>query len=196
MITEESPLATVAFAKTPAHERFVQGFEGQTKGRYAITYLAAVGVLGGTALVESIKRDLGNKVYLPEGMYPGRDVAVICDRALRAGLSMARLGEQIIPSRLRANPEMFAGMTIMEAFQVLEQASTNDTSYYQDKSWPAPQIEPGHALVYRPGRPSPCETFVGILQGFFNAFRVRGSAREIACIWEGSPYCTFEARWD
>ncbi|HEV8578322.1 MAG TPA: hypothetical protein VGX68_04510 [Thermoanaerobaculia bacterium] len=195
MISESPQLAAVAFAKSAAHERFVQSFEGKTKGRYAIAYLAAAGVLGGPALVESIKWDLGNKVFLPEEMYPGRDVALICDRAARAGLSMARLGEQIIPSRLRANPEMFQGKTILEAFQVLEQASQNDTTYYANQTWPPPQIEPGRALLYRPGRPTPCETFVGILHGYLKAFGVQGSAREVACIWEGSPYCTFEVRW-
>ena len=194
MISESPQLAAVAFAKSAAHERFVQCFEGKTKGRYAIAYLAAAGVLGGPELVASIKRELGNKVFLPDGMYSGRDVALICDRAARAGLSMARLGEQIIPSRLRANPEMFDGMAITDAFQVLEQASQNDTTYY-NQTWPPPRIEPGRALLYRPGRPTPCETFVGILQGYLKVFGVQGSAQEIACIWEGSPFCTFEVRW-
>lgn len=192
---EISLLPTVAFAKSPAHERFVQGFEGQTKGRYVIAYLAGVGVLGGHTVVDSIKRELGSPVYLPDGMYPGRDLAVICDRAARAGLSLARLGQLIMPSRQRANPEMFEGKTIEEAFEVLEQASRRDTSYYENKSWPPPKIEPGCAVVYRPGRPTPCETFVGIVQGLLKVFGVSGSVRETACLWKGSAYCTFEARW-
>ncbi len=188
-------LPSVAFAKSPDHERFVQSFEGQTKGRYIIAYLAGVGVLGGHAMVDAIKGELGNPVYLPDGMYPGRDLAVICDRAARAGLSLARLGQLIMPSRQRANPEMFQGKTIEEAFEVLEQASRRDTSYYENKSWPPPQIEPGCAVVYRPGRPTPCETFVGIVEGLLKVFGVTGAVRETACLWEDGAHCTFEARW-
>lgn len=194
-MTEKLLLPTVAFAKSPAHERFVQSFEGQTKGRYVIAYLAGVGVLGGASLAESIKRELGNPVYLPDGMYPGRDLAVICDRAARAGFSLSRLGQLIMPSRQRANPEMFRDRTIQEAFEVLEQASRRDTTYYENKSWPSPRIEPGHAVVYRPGRPTPCETFVGIVEGLLRIFGVSGTVRETACLWEGSSHCTFEARW-
>lgn len=190
-----SLLATVAFARCPAHERFVQSFAGQTKGRYVIAYLAGVGLLGGSKLVDSIKEDLGFPLYHPDKMYPGRDVAVVCDRAARAGLSLVRLGELIVPARLRANPEMFDGLTVEQAFSVLEQASQRDTSYYVNASWPAPQIEPGHAVVFRPGRPTPCETFVGIIQGLLNTYGVAGSAQETACLWEGHPFCRFEARW-
>lgn len=195
MVAEESPLARVAFAKTAAHGRFVQGFEGRAKGRHVIAYLAGVGMLGGQDLVGSIKRDLGNPTYLPDAMYPGRDLAVICDRAARAGLSLRRLGEIILPSLRRANPEIFERKTIAEAFEVLEQASRRDTSYYENETWPAPQLAPGRAVVFRPGRPTPCETFEGILLGLLKTFGVEGSVKETECLWKGSPYCAFEARW-
>lgn len=35
-------LKTVAFAKSPEHERFVQDFEGMARGRYALAYLVGV----------------------------------------------------------------------------------------------------------------------------------------------------------
>jgi hypothetical protein len=109
-------LARVAFAKNPEHERFVQGFAGRTRGRYALAYLVGVEILAGSDLRKSIEAELGNPVYLPAELCDGRDLAVICDRALRAGVSMTRLGELVIPSYKRANPKAFEGKTVTEAF--------------------------------------------------------------------------------
>jgi hypothetical protein len=108
---------------------------------------------------------------------------------------MTRLGELVIPSYKRANPKAFEGKTVMEAFEILEKASREDSAYYGDQEWPAPVIEPGRAVLCRPGRPTPCDTFVGTLLGLLKAFGTAGSARETGCRWEGQPYCTFEAVW-
>lgn len=43
-------LKSVAYAKSPAHERLVRDFEGKSKGRYVLAYLVGIGVLGGSEL--------------------------------------------------------------------------------------------------------------------------------------------------
>lgn len=188
-------LKTVAFAKSPEHERFVQDFKGKTRGRYALAYLVGVGVLGGPKLRASIETELGNPQFVPGEMYPALHVAVICDRAVRARLAITRLGELCFPAFRRAHRGLFEHKSVMDGFQLLERASRQDSGYYGDQRWPDPKVEPGHAVVYRPGRPTPCDAYVGILLGMLRSFGVEGSAEETACLWEGAPYCAFETRW-
>jgi hypothetical protein len=195
MVDLKSLLRTVAFAKSPEHERFVQEFEGQTRGRYAIAYLVGIQVLGGPKLRAEIEAELGNPTFLPDQLYSALYVAIVCDRAVRAGLPVVRLGELCFPAFRRAHRELFEHTSVEDGFSLLERASRQDSGYYGDQQWPQPQLGAGRAVVFRPGRPTPCEAYVGILSGMLQSFGVEGSARETACLWQGAPFCTFEAVW-
>src|SRR5262245_7269946 len=123
-------LTSIAYAKSPEHERFVRDFEGTSKGRYVLAYLVGVAVLGGSELRASIERELGSVRYFPDDMFPALHLVVICDRAVRAGLSIPRLGELVFPAFKRARPELFAGTDVMDGFRLLEKASREDSGYY------------------------------------------------------------------
>lgn len=188
-------LPTVAFAKSPEHERFVQEFQGETRGRYALAYLVGVEVVGGPDLRNSIDRELGNPLFLPDQMIPALNLAVICDRAVRARLAIPRLGELAFPAFRRAHRELFEKTSVADGFDLLERASRQDSSYYGAQAWPAPQVQAGRAVMFRPGRPTPCEAHVGIIVGMLRSFGVEGAAEETACRWQGAPFCTFEVKW-
>lgn len=147
----KSLLKTVAFAKSPEHERFVQDFSGKTRGRYALAYLVGVEVLGGPGLRASIERELGSPQFVPDEMYAALNVAVICDRAVRARLAITRLGELCFPAFRRAHRELFEHTSVMDGFQLLERASRQDSGYYGDQRWPDPKVEPGSCRRVPPG---------------------------------------------
>ena len=187
-------LTSVAYAKNPDHERFIQGFTGQCRGRYHLAYLVGVEILSGPALRAEIERDLGQPRYLPDQMYPSRDLAVIFDRAVRAGLSAERLGELVIPTYKRVNPHAFEGRSVADGFEILERGWRTETTYGGVS--PAHEVEPGRVKIFRVGQPTPCAFFVGVIHGLFKAFGVEGSAAETTCQWEGAQSCCFEARWE
>jgi hypothetical protein len=187
-------LSTVAYAKSPSHERFIQGFGGKLKGRYLIGFLVGVEYLGGAPLRQQIERELGNPHYGPEEWVGVRDMAVIFDRAVRAGVSVERVGELVMPSYKRANPLAFEGRTVQEAFDILERAYRQDTSY----GGVSPGLDKALGLVrvHRVNSPLPCQCFSGVIKGLLQCFGVIGSVHEIACQWEGANSCCWEARWN
>jgi len=187
-------LHNVVYAKNPAHELFLQGFTGQCRGRYHLAFLVGVEILAGPSLRAEIERQLGQPNYLPDSMYPGRDLAVIFDRAMRAGLAAERLGEMVIPAYKRSSPQVFEGKTIADAFEILERGYRTDTTYGGVS--PAHELGLGRVRIFRAGHPTPCGVFVGVLHGLFRVFGLHGSTTEIACQWEGAQSCCFEAVWD
>lgn len=187
-------LESVAYAKNPDHERFIQGFIGECRGRYHLAFLVGVEILQGPPLRAKIEGDLGHPRCLPDEMYPGRDLAVIFDRAVRAGLSAERLGQLVIPTYKRSNPQIFEGKTVADAFEILERGYRTDTTYGSVS--PAHEAGPGRVRIFRVGHPTPCAVFVGVIGGLFKVFGVEGSAAETACQWEGAATCCFEARWE
>lgn len=188
-----APLPSVSYAKSPEQEEFVQNFQGKLKGRYHLAFLVGVEYLGGAPLRAEIERELGNPTYNLEEMTPARDVIVIFDRAVRAGLSVERLGQLVFPTYQRKNPKAVEGKTIAEGFELLERAYREDTNY--DGVSQAHEVEPGCVRLHRKGSPLPCAYFVGVLKGVLTVFGVDGVARETACQWDGAPGCCFEARW-
>ncbi len=187
-------LDSVAYAKNPDHERFIQAFTGQCRGRYHLAFLVGVEILAGPPLRAEIERDLGHPRYVSDQMYGGRDLAVIFDRAMRAGIRAERLGELVIPTYRRANPHLFDGKTVADAFEILELGYRTDTTYGGIS--PAHEVEPGRVRIFRAGQPTPCAVFVGVIHGLLKVFGAEGSAAETACQWEGARACCFEARWD
>ena len=143
----------------------------------------------------SSEGELGNVEFVPDRMYSALNLSVICDRAVRAGLSMVRLGELCFPAFRRANRELFENTGVADGFALLERASRQDSEYYGGKQWPEPQVEPARAVMFRPGRPTACDAYVGIISGMLQSFGVECSVRETACLWQGAPFCTFEAVW-
>jgi hypothetical protein len=189
-----APLDSVAYAKNPAHERFVQRFEGKLKWRYHLAFLVGVEFLGGKALRAAIEQELGNPDFPLNEMRPARDMVVIFDRAIRAGLKIERIGELVFPAYKRAHPELFAGATPLDGFALLERGYREDTNYGGVS--PAQEISNGRVRLYRTDSPAPCQYFVGCLHGVLHTFGIHdGSAEEVACQWDGAPSCAFEVRW-
>ncbi len=187
-------LESIAYAKNPAHERFIQNFGGKLKGRYVIGFLVGVEYLGGAPLRKQIEAELGNPRYGPDEWVAVRDMAVIFDRAIRAGVSVERMGELVMPAYKRSHPQAFAGRTVQDAFDILERAYRQDTTY----GGVSPGLEkaPGLVRVHRFNSPLPCPCFSGVIKGLFHTFGVLSSVHEIACQWEGANSCCWEARWN
>jgi hypothetical protein len=194
-ITRTLPLLTsIAYAKNVAHEKFVLGFDGQLKGRYVIAFLVAVEYLGGAALRKAIERELGDPLYVPDQWTPARDMIVIFDRAARAGVSVERMGELVIPAYKRAHPEAFVGKTVLDASDILERGYRNDTTYGGVS--PEAEKSPGRLRAFRANSPVPCQYFVGVIRGLLQVLGTTGTVHEVACQWEGGgKSCCFEARW-
>jgi hypothetical protein len=190
----DAALANIAFAKSPAQQRFIQTFDGKLKGRYVIGYLVGVEFLGSTPLRHQIEKDLGNPRYAPDEWVSVRDVAIIFDRAVRAGLSVERLGELVMPAYKRAYPKEFEGRSVYDAFEVLERAYRQDTSYGGIS--PALEKSAGLVRVHRINSPLPCDCFSGVIRGLFQCFGVVCTVTEISCQWMGGPSCCWEARWN
>ncbi len=184
----------VAYAKSPMHERFLQGFEGKLRGRYPLAFLVGVEYLGGAALRQDIERELGNPHYGPDEWTDARHLVVMFDRAVRAGVSVERIGELVMPAYKRAHLKVFEGATIVDGFDILERAYRQDTTYGGVAS--ARERAPGMVRVFRTNSPLPCQYFIGVLKGLFQCFDLIGSVHEIACQWEGASCCCFETHWD
>jgi hypothetical protein len=56
-------------------------------------------------------------------------MVIIFDRAVRAGVSVERVGELVFPAYKRANPTLFDGKTVLNGFELLERAYRDDTTY-------------------------------------------------------------------
>lgn len=188
-----APLPTIAYAKNAAHERFIKSFTGQMKARYNLAFLVGVEYIGGQALRAAIERDLGDPRYRPEDWCSTLDAVLIFDRAARAGISVERLGELVLPTYRRANPKVFDGKNVTDGFDILESAYRADTSYGGVS--PGHEVKPGRVRLFRADSPLPCAYFVGVVRGLLQVFGVSGEVREVACQWEGEPVCGFEARW-
>jgi hypothetical protein len=194
---EPTPMETVprqiAYAKNVAHQRFLDSFNGQLKGRSNLAYLVVVEFVGGSELRKDIEAALGNPTYVPDEWCSARDAIVIFDRAVRAGLPMERLGYRVMPTFKRAFPARFEGKTVHDAFQILEDAYRENTTYGGVS--PGALVEPTRALVYRKGSPLPCDYFPGVINGLLGLFSIEATTREIACQWDGAPACCYEANW-
>lgn len=188
-----APLPSIAYAKNRDHERFVQSFVGQLKGRYHLAFLVGTEFVGGKALREAIEEELGHPNYPLNEMAPARDVVVIFDRVVRAGVAVERIGELVMPTYKRANPKLFEGKSVHDGCALLEKAYREDTTYGGVS--PTSEAGPGHVRLFRTNSPLPCQYFVGVIKGVLQVMGVQGSVEEVACQWEGAPSCGFQARW-
>jgi hypothetical protein len=192
-VTQETGLSSVAYARNALHQRFVLEFEGQLRARYNLVFLETVGVLGGAKLRRDIERELGHPRYAPDGWASVRDAILIFDRAVRAGVSVEQMGELVMPTYKQANPDVFRGRSITDAFEILEKGYRQDTSY----GGVSPGLKTGrdHASVFRRNSVFPCLYFVGVIRGLLGLFGVQGTIGEVECQWQGAPSCRFDARW-
>ncbi len=183
----------IVYAKNAAHQKFLEDFQGQMKGRSSIAALVVIEFVAGSKLRKEIEAELGNPAYQTHEWCSARDLIVIYDRAIRAGVSAERLGFRVMPNYKRTFPELFEGKTVRDAFGILEKAYRENTTY--GGVAPAAQIEPARALVYRKNSPLPCGYFVGVINGLLDIFSVKATTREIECQWEGAPACCYETQW-
>lgn len=183
----------IVYAKNAAHQKFLEGFQGQMKGRSSIAALVVIEFVAGSKLRKEIEAELGNPTYQTHEWCSARDLIVIYDRAIRAGVSAERLGIRVMPNYKRTFPELFEGKTVRDAFGILEKAYRENTTY--GGVAPAAQIEPSRALIYRKNSPLPCDYFVGVINGLLDLFSVKAATREIECQWEGAPACCYETQW-
>lgn len=182
----------IAYARNAAHNQFLHNFDGKVKGRYQLAFLVGIGFVGGLQLRQDIETDLGNPIYALDEWYSGRDVILMFDRAVRRGLSPERIGLLSVPAYKRANPSVFEGKTIRQAFEFLDQGFRSETTY---GTCPAAILESTRALIQRTDAPIPCGYMVGLLKGLLDLFEVQGRVREIECQWDGAGACRFEAGW-
>jgi predicted hydrocarbon binding protein len=190
-----APLDTIAYAKSPAHERFLRTFEGRTRGRYCLAYLVGLEVLGGTELRRRVEAELGNPRYQGDEWHPLQDMILIFDRAMRANVSLFRLGELVVPTYKRANPEPFEGKTVVDMFGILERGYRSESPGTQIAS----EVDPANRVgrIYRVDAAAPCEYFRGVVSGALKTFgQHTGSAVETTCQWEGAARCAYEGRWE
>lgn len=183
----------IVYAKNAAHQQFLERFTGKLKGRSTIAALVVIEFIGGSQLRKDIEAELGNPIYQPDEWCSARDLIVIYDRALRAGVSAERLGHRVMPTFRRSFPALFEKKTVSDAFGILERAYRENTTY--GGVAPGAVLEPTRALIYRKGSPLPCEYFVGVIDGLLGMFSVKATTREIECQWEGAPACCYEAKW-
>jgi hypothetical protein len=183
----------IVYAKNAAHQQFLDGFHGKLKGRSSIAALVVIEFIGGSTLRKDIEAELGNPTYQPDEWCSARDLIVMYDRALRAGVSAERLGYRVMPTFMRSFPELFQGKSVRDAFHILEKAYRENTTY--GGVAPGAHIEPTRALVYRKASPLPCDYFVGVINGLLGIFSVKGTTHEIECQWQGAPACCYEATW-
>jgi hypothetical protein len=189
-----APSMTISYAKSPAHEAFIQAFDGQVKARYLTAYLNYVGTLGSPQLRTDIERALGSPRYQPDDWRPVREAILIFDRAARAGVSVERMGELVMPTYKEGHPLAFEGRTMTDAFDILEAAYRRDTSYGGVS--PGLVKGPGRASVFRQNSVFPCAYFVGVIKGLLRLFGTEGTVVEVECQWQSKPSCRFDARWD
>jgi hypothetical protein len=187
------PLESVAYAKSSAHQRFIQGFEGQLRGRYLSVFLQIAGVLGGPKLRTDIERELEHPRYHPDQMSSARHGVLIFDRATRAGVSVERMGEMVMAAYKQANPEVFEGKSVLDAFELLEAAYRRDTTYGGVS--PGLRLGRNEASIFRRNSAFPCAYFAGVIKGTLLLFHVVGSVTEPECQWQGAPSCRYDARW-
>jgi hypothetical protein len=192
MVTQRS-FESVSYAKNPAHEAFIRTFKGQCRGRYAVAFLVGAGLTAGAELRAKIEAELGHPKYGLDDWCDARDCAFIFDRCIRAGVSVERIGELVLPAYKRAHPKVFEGKTVLNAFEILEAAYRADTSYGGVS--PGLVASAGRATVYRKDSPLPCDYFVGVIKGLLSVFGARGSVRETECQWDGAPACTYLTTW-
>ncbi len=187
-------LDNVVYARNPAHQKFIQCFEGELRGRYLSTFLQIAGVLGGARLRADIERELGNPRYEPDGMLSVRHAVVIFDRAERAGVSVEGMGEMVMAAYKQANPEAFAGKSVINVFELLEAAYRRDTSY----GGVSPGLRMGNteASIFRRNSVFPCAYFGGVIKGALLLFHVVGAVTEAECQWQGAPSCRYDVRWN
>ncbi|HWZ42239.1 MAG TPA: hypothetical protein VNW97_02125 [Candidatus Saccharimonadales bacterium] len=183
----------IVYAKNDAHQKFLDTFNGQLKGRTNLSFLVVIEFVGGEQLRKKIEAMLGNPTYLPDEWCSARDAIVMFDQALRAGVAAERLGHRVMPTYKNNFPAIFEGKTIRDAFEILERAYASNTTYGGVS--PVAVVEPKRALVYRKGSPLPCDYFVGVINGLLKLFSIDSTTREIACQWNGAPACCYETTW-
>ncbi len=127
------PVATfptqIAYAKNAAHEQFLRNFDGKLKGRYNLAFLVGIEFVGGHQLRREIETALGNPTYRPDEWCSGRDLIVMFDLAVRAGVSPERIGMLTMPTYKRAYPDLFKGKTVRDGLVLFDQGYRTDTTY-------------------------------------------------------------------
>ncbi len=186
--------AKIVYAKNPAHEQFMRSFDGKLLGRYHIAFLVVIEFAGGPELRRSIEDALGHPTYLPNEWFSARDLIVMFDLAIRAGVAAERIGTLVMPTFKRANPKVFEGTTIRDGFERFDQGYRDDTTYGGVS--PGTLVEPTRAVVHRKGSPLPCDYFAGVVKGLLGVFSIQGTCREVECQWTGARACRFEATWE
>jgi hypothetical protein len=182
----------IVYARSKEHDQFLRSFVGDLKGRYLLAYAVGIEVVSGRELRLQVERELGDPRFEPETLYDIRYLVVMLDRAMRQGLSSERLGELIVPTRKRTNPQAFAGKTVGEAFQSMIDGYRADSSVGDFQL----ELAPGHARVLRGDFPGPCEMFVGVIRGLLRVMGTTGTAEETVCRWRGGvKRCIYDAHW-
>lgn len=183
----------ITYAKNPAHNQFLHNFDGKLKGRYHLAFLVGIEFVGGQQLRRDIEALLGNPTYPLDEWCSARDLIIMFDGAMRAGVSPERIGLLTMPTYKRSNPDLFKGKTLRDGLAIFDYGYRTDTTYGGVS--PASLIQPTRALIHRTGSPLPCDYFIGVIKGLFGVFSVEGMIQEIRCQWAGAPSCCFEARW-
>jgi len=182
--------AQIAYAKNAEHERFLRAFDGKLKGRYHTAFLVSIEFIGGSDLRRNVEAALGHPTYLGDEWYSARDLIVMFDLAVRAGVLPERIGALVTPTHKRAHPELYEGKTVRDVVALLESGYRLDTTYGGVS--PGSLVDSKRMLVYRKGSPTPCEHFTGVIKGTLGVVSAQGTVHEIGCQWNGAPACCYE----
>jgi hypothetical protein len=197
MLTTARPgrrqLVSVSYAKNRAHEQFLLRARGELRGRYILALLIGVGNLGGIPLRLQIEEEVGRALYLPDLMYPARELVLICHYAHAAGVPLARLGETLAPTFRRAHPEAFSDCSMEHICAIIENAYREETTCSSVSA--VDYAIPGFARIFRRNQPAPCAFVEGVLKGFLSVMNASGTAEEVACQWQHGASCTYELHW-
>lgn len=176
------------------HKDFIENFQGESRGRYHITYLAIIRIVGGNDLRKLVQERYGRPVYKPEEMYPTREGAQMIIHAGEHGVPAERLGRMVPKTYERAQPEIFKDLTPEKAINLITMAYSEETSFGSTVT--ILEQGPGRAVIERVNSPMPCEFFSGVIEGIFEILDKPVEVKETRCQWkDDGPGCAYEITW-
>jgi hypothetical protein len=179
----------------PKQKKFLESFEGMSKGKYHNTTLAIIRLLGGKELRQAAQAKYGRPNYQNDEMYPTSEEAYMVFHAAEQGVPLERIGFNIAKTYLRSVPEISEIITTENAGDIICQAYSNETDYGQ--SIKVVSREPNRAVIERCNNPLPCECFIGTIRAVFDIIDKPVQIRETKCQWKDeSKGCVFEYTWE
>ena len=174
--------------------KFIEGFEGSSKGRYHLVNLTIMGIAGGEELKNQAIAKFGRETYLPEQMYPLKEAVNIIHFGMDHGIPAERMGRMVAQSYKRSAPQLFNNLTHDKCVDLLLLAYSSETDVANVLKLESRQ--PGRVLISRTNSPQPCDYMLGVIRGGFELAGRTADISEIKCQWKADdPSCVYEIKW-